>query len=143
MVAGLDANGVPPVRIEHVTAPSPHAISAMAANGIAVVTQPIFPYAEIGTYLTNLGEERTRRCYPFRTLVDAGVDVCISTDAPATSWAVPRTSSQHQERSDPPGLQPLRLDAAEALSVEEVLARHARGTGILGFEGPGMLWRRL
>lgn len=119
MAAGLwDANGVPPVRIEHVTAPSPQAISAMAANGIAVVTQPIFPYAEIGTYLTNLGEERTRRCYPFRTLVDAGVDVCISTDAPATSWAVP---------SDPfPNIKSavtrqaynhFDFDAVEALSV--------------------------
>ena len=142
MAAGLwDADGVPPVRIEHVTAPSPHAISAMAANGIAVVTQPIFPYAEIGTYLTNLGEERTRRCYPFRTLVDAGVDVCISTDAPATSWAVP---------SDPfPNIKSavtrqaynhFDFDATEALSVEEVLARYTREPArILGFEGLGML----
>ena len=113
----------------------------MAANGIAVVTQPIFPYAEIGTYLTNLGEERTRRCYPFRTLVDAGVDVCISTDAPATSWAVP---------SDPfPNIKSavtrqaynhFDFDAAEALSVEEVLARYTREPArILGFEGLGML----
>lgn len=142
VAAGLwDANGVPPVRIEHVTAPSPQAISAMAANGIAVVTQPIFPYAEIGTYLTNLGEERTRRCYPFRTLVDAGVDVCISTDAPATSWAAP---------SDPfPNIKSavtrqaynhFDFDAAEALSVEEVLARYTREPArILGLEGLGML----
>ena len=33
----------------------------MARDGIAVVTQPIFPYAEIGAYLTNLGADRTRR----------------------------------------------------------------------------------
>ncbi len=142
MAAGLwDADGVPPVRIEHVTAPSPHAISAMAANGIAVVTQPIFPYAEIGTYLTNLGEERTRRCYPFRTLVDAGVDVCISTDAPATSWAVP---------SDPfPNIKSavtrqaynhFDFDATEALSVGGgARPLYARAGAILGFEGLGML----
>ena len=142
LAAGLwDAGPVPPVRIEHVTAPSPHAVEVMAAHGLVAATQPIFPYAEIGTYVANLGEKRTRACYPLRTMVDAGVPVCISTDAPATSWAVP---------SDPfPNIKStvtrrayngFDFNAAEALSVEEVLARYTREPArALGFEGLGML----
>lgn len=53
------------------------------------VTQPIFMYAEIESYLTNLGEAWMKTCYPVRTMLDQGVQLCFSTDAPATSWAVP------------------------------------------------------
>ncbi len=142
LAAGLwDAGPVPPVRIEHVTAPSERAVAAMAEHGMVVVTQPIFPYAEVGTYVANLGERRTRSCYPLRTMVDAGVTVCVSTDAPATSWAVP---------SDPfPNIKSavtrrafngFDFNAAEALTVEEALARYTREPArALGFEGLGML----
>lgn len=142
MAAGLwDAGSVPPVRVEHVTAPSAHAIKTFAQTGIAVVTQPIFPYAEIDTYRTNLGDTRTRSCYPFRTMVDAGVRVALSTDAPATSWAVP---------SDPfPNLKSAITRRAhtgfdfgqdERLSREEALSRYTReAASVVGFEGLGML----
>ena len=53
------------------------------------MTQPIFLYAEIESYLKNLGTERMKTCYPVRHLLDKGVRLCFSTDAPATSWAVP------------------------------------------------------
>ena len=80
---------VPYVRIEHVTEPSESAVRKAAEKKVAFVTQPIFMYAEIESYLKNLGEERMRKCYPVRDMLDAGVHLSISTDAPATSWAVP------------------------------------------------------
>ncbi|OUP07567.1 amidohydrolase [Collinsella sp. An2] len=132
---------VPFARIEHATAPSSGAVATMAREGIAVVTQPIFPYAEIGTYLENLGTERTRRSYPLRTLLDAGVDLCISTDAPATSWATP---------SDPfPNIKAAVTRRAydgtdfgqeQALTISEALTLYTRSAAhMAGFEGLGML----
>ena len=39
--------------------------------------------------MKNLGEDRIRELYPFKSMLDNGVKMCISTDAPATSWADP------------------------------------------------------
>ena len=81
--------GVPHLRMEHWTEPSPQAIRKSAEKGLAVATQPIFLYAEIESYLANLGVERMKKTYPIQELRKAGVPFCFSTDAPATSWAVP------------------------------------------------------
>ena len=81
--------GIPYVRIEHVTEPSEESIRKAASHGIAFVTQPIFLYAESASYVANLGAERTKQTYPFPRLLNAGVLTGFSTDAPATFWAVP------------------------------------------------------
>lgn len=81
--------GIPHLRIEHVTEPSENAIRKTVEHGFAFATQPIFLYAEIESYLRNLGPERTKRAYPIRTLLERGVNLCFSTDSPATSWATP------------------------------------------------------
>lgn len=80
---------VPYVRFEHVTEPSADAINKVIEKNMAFVTQPIFLYAEIESYLHNFGAERTKTTYPIRALLDQGVRIAISTDAPATSWAIP------------------------------------------------------
>lgn len=82
-------DGTPYVRVEHITDPTADSIRKAARKGIFFVTQPIFMYAEIESYLTNLGEDWMRQCYPVRTMLEKGVNLCFSTDAPATSWAVP------------------------------------------------------
>lgn len=79
----------PCARIEHLTEPSAESIAKMAEHGIAVVTQPVFLTAEVESYVDNLGMERARHVYPFRTLLDAGVRLSLSTDAPATLWNPP------------------------------------------------------
>ena len=79
----------PHLRIEHTTEPSDEAIAKTVEHGFALATQPIFFYAEIESYLANLGPERTKKTYPIKKLLDRGVNVCFSTDAPATSWAIP------------------------------------------------------
>lgn len=80
--------GTSSLRVEHVTDPTDDSIKKVAEKGIAFSSQPIFMYAEIESYLANLGEEWMKTCYPFKKLLDAGVDLSFSTDAPATSWAV-------------------------------------------------------
>ena len=64
---------MPHLRMEHWTEPSESAIRKSAEKGLAVATQPIFLYAEIESYLTNLGVERMKKTYPIQDLLKAGV----------------------------------------------------------------------
>lgn len=80
---------VPYFRIEHVTEPSEAAMKKAAEKGFAFASQPIFEYCEIETYKANMEEARLKRLYPHRAELERGVRLCLSTDAPATSWAVP------------------------------------------------------
>ncbi|UOF90984.1 amidohydrolase [Fodinisporobacter ferrooxydans] len=79
----------PSIRIEHAALPTNEAIRRLAETGIGIVTQPIFLYAEIESYLNNLGRDRTKRSYPFQSLLQAGVKIAFSSDAPGTAWADP------------------------------------------------------
>ena len=79
----------PSIRIEHAAMPTNKALKLAAEIGIAFVTQPIFQYAEIETYLKNLGPERTKKTYPVQAMLKAGIKVAFSSDAPATAWADP------------------------------------------------------
>ena len=79
----------PSIRLEHAALPTEKAIQRMAEEKIAVVTQPIFQFAEIESYINNIGLERTQKAYPIQSLLKAGVPVAFSSDAPATAWADP------------------------------------------------------
>lgn len=79
----------PHVRLEHVAMPTQDAMEKAASSGIAFVTQPIFLYAEIESYLKNIGIERTQKNYPIADWLKAGVRFSFSTDSPATAWAEP------------------------------------------------------
>ena len=81
--------GIPYVRVEHVTLPTEESMKRAAEHGIAFVTQPIFPYAESASYLYNLGAERFGECYPIKRMLENKVPLAFSTDAPATFWPVP------------------------------------------------------
>jgi predicted amidohydrolase YtcJ len=79
----------PSIRIEHAAIPTNQAIHRAAESGIAFVTQPIFVFAEIESYHKNLGPERTKQTYPIQSMLQAGIKVAFSSDAPATAWADP------------------------------------------------------
>ena len=83
------SGSAPYVRLEHVAMPTDDATAKAAQSGIAFVTQPIFLYAEIESYLTNMGLERTQENYPVSDWIKSGVRIAFSTDAPATAWAEP------------------------------------------------------
>lgn len=105
------------------------------------MTQPIFLYAEIESYLKNLGTEKMKTCYPIRHLLEKGVKLCLSTDAPATSWAVP---------SDPfPNIKGAVTRKAwdgtdcgedQAIDIETALILYTKESAeIAGFKGLGQL----
>ncbi|MEH7342660.1 amidohydrolase [Bacillus sp. JJ1532] len=79
----------PSIRIEHAAMPTEQAIQRAAEMGIAFVPQPIFLFAEIESYLNNLGAERSKTTYPVKKMLDAGIKVAFSSDAPATAWVDP------------------------------------------------------
>ena len=129
------------MRLEHVTAPSDDSIGKAAAHGISFVTQPIFLYAESASYVKNLGEERIKECYPVRHMLDKGVCLGFSTDAPATFWANP---------SDPfPGLKlavtRIAADGTDcgtdqAIPIDTALWLYTRGASLAaGLPDTGML----
>lgn len=131
----------PHIRLEHITEPSEEAILSAAAKGIAFVTQPIFLYSEIESYVKNLGEGRLEKTYPVRTMLDKGVHLSFSSDSPANAWAVP---------FDPfVGIQAAvtriaydgtDLGQEEKISVEEAIRLYtAEGAKVLGIANRGIL----
>lgn len=133
--------GIPYVRIEHAADPSPESLRKASASGISILSQPIFPYAESSSYLKNLGDDWFRQCYPFRRILDYGVKLGFSTDAPATYWSDP---------SDPfPGLKMAVTRTAadgtdcgknQAVSIEEAIRLYTCGAAsAAGFPDTGML----
>lgn len=132
---------IPYVRIEHVTDPSDESIKKAAEHGISFVSQPIFPYAESKSYLSNLGAEWMKQCYPYKKMLDAGVTLGFSTDAPATFWSEP---------SDPfPGLKlaVTRIAAdgtdcgkEQAINIAAAITLYTKGAALAaGFPDTGML----
>lgn len=132
---------VPCFRVEHVTMPTKEAVKLASEKGIAFVTQPIFQYCEIESYLNNLGPEKTKEIYPIKEWLDSNINFAFSTDAPATSWATP---------SDPmPGLKSAvtrtawdKTDLGERhrVSIEEAILRYtAHGAEIMGIKNVGKI----
>lgn len=131
----------PCLRIEHVTEPSEDAMKKAREKDIAFVTQPIFQYCEIESYLKNLGPERTKKAYPYRSMLANGIKTAFSTDAPATSWATP---------SDPfPGLKSAVTRIAydgtdcgqeQSVDIETAVKLYTReGAEISGLKNVGQL----
>ncbi|MBM7553370.1 amidohydrolase [Thalassobacillus pellis] len=82
-------NEGPSIRIEHASFLNDDITRLAVKAGIAFVTQPIFVYSEIESYLGNLGLERTQLSYPIRMMLEHGATVAFSSDAPGNAWAEP------------------------------------------------------
>ncbi|MCP4754512.1 MAG: amidohydrolase [Proteobacteria bacterium] len=72
-------------RIEHASLLDADLIRDLARLGLIVSTQPMFIHSEKDWIRKRLGPERTKWVYPLRSLVDAGVKVACSSDAPIES----------------------------------------------------------
>lgn len=79
----------PSIRIEHAAMPTADAMRKSADAKIAFVPQPVFLFAEIESYLHNLGAERTKSTYPIQKMIGTGIPVAFSSDAPVNGWAEP------------------------------------------------------
>lgn len=134
----------PSIRIEHAAMATDKAISSAAEMGIAFVTQPIFMYAEIESYLKNLGADRTKKSYPIQSMLNKGVKVAFSSDAPATAWsdpsnpfvnlkaAVTRTAYDGTDCG-----QEHKVDIAAAIMMYTRIAQEITGISDVGQLSPG------
>lgn len=111
-------------RVEHASVLDERTIELFAEFDIACVVQPISLRTEAHWLPARLGAERVERAYPYRSLLDAGVCVAGSSDAPieitdpfaAMAAAVERRGIADAEA----------LDAVEALSMYTTGAAWAR-----------------
>ena len=132
---------VPCLRVEHLTEPSDRAVARAAERGFGFASQPIFEYCEIETYKNNMEPERLRHIYPHRTMLDRGVKLCLSTDAPATSWAVPSDPfSNLKSAVTRYACDGTDIGQDERLDIETAMILYTKESAeVSGFAGLGML----
>ncbi len=69
-------------RIEHLALPSANHLRRCKAMNVIAVPQTVFLPALGNTYRRYLPDEFFPRCYPVRSMLDAGLTVALSSDAP-------------------------------------------------------------
>jgi predicted amidohydrolase YtcJ len=69
-------------RIEHSSECPPHALDRLRASRAVVVTQPAFVFYSGRRYLSEVSEEMQPWLYRLRSLLDAGLTLAASSDAP-------------------------------------------------------------
>ena len=106
-------------RIEHLGLPSKNNLKLMNKLGIHCVTQPIFLY-ELGQNFRNyLPRVYLKKVYPYKSVLDAKVNLAFSSDAPVVKDFNPLMGIQNAvERIDAQGF---TIGASEKISVENAL----------------------
>lgn len=122
LVALADAGSTSPGgdRIEHGSVIPAELIADLVRLGLTVVTQPGLLAERGDAYRADVEADDFGSLYRCRSLVDAGVPVLLSTDAPYSApdpWAAIRAAS---DRRTPTGAV---IGAAEAISREDALNR--------------------
>jgi predicted amidohydrolase YtcJ len=105
-------------RIEHAAVVPDDLVPDLAEPGLTVVTQPNFVAERGDEYLTDIPADRHHELWRVATLLDAGVAVALSTDAPfgdADPWAAMRSAVARASASG------AVLGAAERLSPRAAL----------------------
>jgi predicted amidohydrolase YtcJ len=112
-------------RIEHLGLPSAEHLVRMLELGIQCVSQPIFLEELGGNFIQYLTTEYLDRVYPYRSVLDAGVTLAFSSDAPVVkeisplhgiSSAVRRTTANGQV-----------IAPSETISIEEAIQAYTLG----------------
>lgn len=110
----------PPPRVEHATIITEKAARRAASAGIAVATQPFFVRLPA---LDELPKPPGLRFLAHRTLIDAGVRVAGSSDAPVTEFSPLDAMRAAVDRRTLSGA---RLQPEEAVTPHEALAMYTR-----------------
>lgn len=105
-------------RVEHASVLDDATVDRMAEVGVTAVVQPINLRSEAHWLARRVGPERLGRTYPFRRLLDAGVPVAGSSDAPIEATDVLAAMAAAVDR---------RLAPEQALTGAEALALFTRG----------------
>jgi len=108
-------------RIEHLGLPSAAQLARAARLGVIAAPQSIFLH-ELGVNFRNyLPDALLPRCYPLRAMLDAGVTVALSSDAPVVENDNPlagmTAAITRKDRAGQPLLPEQAITAAEALDA--------------------------
>lgn len=81
----------PSIRIEHASILSDGMIDQINAATMqyALVTQPIFFFAENESYRTYLSPQQFKEAYRVKSMMNSKAEFALSSDAPCTPWAEP------------------------------------------------------
>ncbi len=114
-------------RVEHASVLDDETIEAFATLGITCVVQPIDIRTEAHWLGNRLGADRLERVYPLRSLLDAGVTLAGSSDAPIEPTDVlAAIDAASNRRGIGDGQAITRLEALRAYTTG---AAHARNVG--------------
>lgn len=127
-------------RIEHLGLPSAAQLEAIARGGMIAVPQAIF-LRELGAnFRAYLPGDYLRRCYPLRSVLDRGIPMALSSDAPVVRNFHPLAGLQAAVlRQDGAGIP---IAPAEAISAKEGLEAYTVGGALASgdFSDKGSLW---
>lgn len=127
-----DALGPPPSgighRIEHFGLPDAAQLARAARLGVIAVPQSIFLYELGRNFRDYLPDALLPRCYPLRSMLDAGVTVALSSDAPVVEDDNPlagmTAAITRRDRAGAP------LLPEQAITAEEALDAYTRGSAV-------------
>ncbi|MCC6614290.1 MAG: amidohydrolase [Anaerolineae bacterium] len=115
-------------RIEHLGLPSAQHLARCRAMRVIAVPQTVFLYALGKTFRTYLPDDYYARCYPVRAMIDAGLTVALSSDAPVVPDDSPLLGMKAAlDRKDADG-NPLAPE--QAISPFEALHAYTMGGAI-------------
>lgn len=116
-------------RIEHLALPTPDQLARLRAIGAMVATQTVFLPAMGATFRRYMPEHFYARAYGVRSMIDAGLTVALSTDAPVVPDDNPLLGLKSAvDRRDHAG-EP--LGAQQAINPAEALWAYTQAGAIL------------
>ena len=130
-------------RIEHCGFSDAGQHERMRAAGIVPVPQQVFVHDFGNSYISVLGEERAKSCYPLRTWTDMGFRPSTGSDAPVCKpdpWPNLHNMITRQTWDGTVMDSAQRVSPAEALRAYTEYSAHSQGAdGVKGRLVPGML----
>jgi predicted amidohydrolase YtcJ len=119
-------------RIEHLALPELSHLIRMKNGGVHCVTQPIFLY-ELGQNFTkHLPDFYLNNLYPYRSVLDAGINLAFSSDAPVVKNFSPLMGIQNAvERRAKTGE---TIAPTQCISVAEALKAYTQGGALASDE---------
>jgi hypothetical protein len=114
--------------MEHLGLPSEEQLARAARLGVIAVPQSVFIHALGRNFRAYLGDAFLSRTYPLRSMLDAGLTVALSSDAPVVEDDSPFRGIQSAvDRLDDEGV---AIAAGEAISAAEALFAYTMGGAI-------------
>ncbi len=118
-------------RIEHCGICRPELIARIKTSNFVPVSQPIFITEYGDGFIRHLGRERTQLTYPFRTFLNEGIHLVLSSDCPVSAFeplkSIQATVDERTGSGEPYAPQ-------EALTVHEAIRHYTVEGAYVSFE---------